>query len=178
MAPVEPITSRSYAREYDLLEVKGMLAIYNRNRLRTSNGITPAAHAANHVGRSFLDMRQRVNTPGETRVDGTYITEDDQARATQFILNSPHGFQQLGLLDNGADSVAIEVNLPANTYRMAAVHDRSNLGPGVPGHVGKSNAARINAGAYTVNSFATKGFVKVYKAMRGLLQIQTSFPKA
>jgi hypothetical protein len=168
----------AFARQYDLSEVKGMLAIYNGNQLKTATGTTPAAHASGHVGSDFRDMRTRVNTPGQTRVDGTYITEDAQAKATQYMLNSPAGQLALQTLDAGQASAVITIPLPANTYKMAAVHDRSNVGPGLAGHVGKNNAARGGAGADTVNSFAASGFMKVYKAVGGLLQIQTSYPIA
>ena len=176
----------AFSRQHELSEVKGMLQIYRNNHAITNvdantGAITRSnagAHAHIHGESSFLDQRARVNTPGEPRTTGTYWNSDNQARATLEILNSGTGQTALQDLDNGQSNTVIQTALTLNTYRYAAASDASNLGPNVPGHVGRNNQARIGAGSNHSQGYATQGFVKVVKGVGGLMQIQTSYPIA
>jgi hypothetical protein len=175
-----------FSRRYTLEEVKGMLQIYRGNHAITghvpgTNQLTrsPAgAHAHIHGGANILEMKARVNTPGEPRSTGTYWTEDDQAAATLEILNSFQGQIALRRLDIGEKEATMSSTLTPNRYRVSNAHDKSDKGAGVAGHLGRNQAARANAGATFESSYATQGFVKVVKGVGGLMQIQTSYPSA
>ena len=174
-----------FSRRYTLQEVKGMLQIYRNNHAIT--GLVPGthtftrspagAHAHIHGGSNSLEQQARVNTPGEPRATTTYWSEDDQAGATLEILNSFAGQIALRRLDIGEKEAAMTSALTPNRYKVSSTHDKSDKG-GQPGHFGRNDARRANAGATHITSFATQGFVKVVKGVGGLMQIQTSFPSA
>lgn len=71
-----------------------------------------AAHSSLHGGAGFNDQRQRVNTPGEPRMTGTFLTRDAQAEALALALNSPAGQAALGQLDANPGQREIRFNAP------------------------------------------------------------------
>lgn len=173
----------AFSRHYTAAEVEGMLRIFGGNRAITGRDpnthqlqrADAAAHAHIHGGANYLQLQQRVNTPGEPRATGTYWTEADQVAATTEILNSDAGRIALRRLDIGEQRAAITASLTPNRYRVAQASDLSNR-PNLPGHLGRSDPGRAGAGATHTQGYATKGFVLAVKGVGGLLQIQTSFP--
>ena len=169
----------AFSKNYSLMEVQGMLRIYKGNHAITgvaANGhlqrSDAGAHAHIHGGANFLEQRDRVNTPGQPRTTGTYWSEQDQAEATREVLNSLEGRVALRRLDIGESSAVMEASLTVGRYRVSTARDNST------GTLSRNNAMRVNAGSTSTQSYAQRGFVKVVKGVGGLLQIQTSFPKA
>lgn len=173
----------AYSRRYTLFEIRGMLQIYRNNRQiigigagRVLQRAPNPMHAQKfHGGASRLDLTERVNTPGEPRMSGTYWSEDDQAAATLEVLNSMAGQIALRRLDIGEGRAPMEAALTLNRYRMASATDASSL---LKTPVPKASEKRIGAGAVHRTSYASKGFVLCVPGVAGLLQIQTSFPIA
>lgn len=170
-----------FQRQYTRDEVRGMLKIFEGNcalngilngRVQRSDA---AAHAHIHGGSTFLEQRARVNTPGEPRKTGTYWNTDDQVDATTEILNSHQVQIQLRQLDIGEQRLGVEAALTHGKYRISKATDNSDLG-GNPGHLGRKNPGRVNAGSTHVQGFAKKGFVLLIRQPGNLLQIQTSYP--
>ena len=174
-----------FQRQYTYYEVQGMIKIFQGNRafLNVDNNNivhrpNASAHANLHAGASYLDQRNRVNTPREPRATGTYMNERDQIAATTYILNSHEVQIQLRQLDLGEQRLGVTAALPVNQYLIAVAEDNSNRGAGNAGHVGRNSQNRWGAGSTHRQVFATQGFVLLIRGVGGLIQIQTSYPIA
>ena len=167
-----------FKEDYTLAEVKAMLSIYEGNRaIKENNSLShrltrqdAAAHAqSKHAGVNFLNLGKRVNTIGGPRNNRTYLNQSSQASATMEILNSVEGKKARLSVYNGAPSANIETELNGR-YQIANAEDLSI------GSLVRKNPGRKTAGFKSTMPFATHGFVKIVKAVGGLIQIQTSYP--
>jgi Bacterial CdiA-CT RNAse A domain len=167
----------TYARTYDVAEIKGMMMIAEgsanvtafrvfaakqaKKKKKALLSAAPAAHAiAKHVGQSATDLATRVDSGPQ--VASTFKDFDTMVLATVEGLNHANGQTALGTLDAGALDATFSAPLAGNLY----FGSRST-------RVGAKNSGTANNEPFMV---ATEITIKVVRFIGGRLWIQTSFP--